>query len=290
MKSGLPSGHLRHLRGTVARPPRAARSCSASSWLDVGARAGRAGSARVGREPRHPTVGRSPSSSGRASATNRTGTSRTRDASVSSRSSWLASAQWMSSNRSVVESAAPPVTRRRRARKRRASLDPRPCPRCRHREALRAAVRAPPQPLGPRAVRPLPRALPVPRRARRCRRSLPSASRVGRRRCRARSPHTASLDREEHVPPGRRRAWPAPGRAATSRSPQARTRSQAGRGPPRSPCPRFRSARRAHARDRPWEPGLWAARRSGTSPSPRARLGRARSCPSQAPVGPAGTR
>ena len=38
------------------------------------------------------------------------------------------------------------------------------------------------------------------------------------------------------------------------------------------------------------EPGSWDARRSGTSPSPRARPGRARSCPSRAPVGRVGTR
>ncbi len=99
MKSGFPSA----ISATFDAPrttARAARNCSASSWLDSSLSGSSWSAVYAGRPP--PQVGRSPRSSGRASATNRTGTSRTRDASVSRRSSWLESAQWMSSNRSIV--------------------------------------------------------------------------------------------------------------------------------------------------------------------------------------------
>ena len=157
---------------------------------------------------------------------------------------------------------ASPATRRRRAPKRRASLDPRPFPPLpMPRSTSRCGACSSAAPRSCELCDRLPRAWPVLRRARRCRRSLPSASRAGRRRCRARSPRTASRDREEHVLPGRRRAWPARCRAATSRSRQARIRWRAERGPPRSPSPRFPSTRRAHARDRPCGTGS-----SGRSP------------------------
>ena len=99
MKSGFPSA----ISTTVAAPSStalAARCCSASSWLEASLRGSSWRLVYAGSPP--PQAGRSVRSSGLASATRSTGTSRTRAASISSRSSWLASAQWMSSNRSIV--------------------------------------------------------------------------------------------------------------------------------------------------------------------------------------------
>ena len=100
MKSGFPSA----VRATTSAwsgeaPARSSKSsasaCASSSESRSSCRAVYAGSPP-------PQVGRSARSSGRESATRSSGTSRTRAASISMRSSRLASAQWMSSNSSIV--------------------------------------------------------------------------------------------------------------------------------------------------------------------------------------------
>ena len=143
MNSGLPSAVSAICSARVVASRRGRGARVASSRL-AASPSGSSGSAVYAGSP-PPQPGRSPRSSGRASARSSTGTSRTRAASVSSRSSRLGSAQWMSSKRSSVGPRSASDSTSTRAEKKSVSRSAL-CRRHRGRGASRGAVRAPPPP------------------------------------------------------------------------------------------------------------------------------------------------